>query len=119
HTVPQPIPSDDLGQLRGWQSGASGARGARPQQVGRQVPGGLGRQTGRVGGRHQRPPGAIQPQPAAYSLLASSSASIAACRCSMATWTASARTCSLLLAPALDGTPILDVKPVLDPIAER
>ncbi len=54
----------DLGQARGRVRTVWLARAAGPGQVRDQVPGGLGRQSGRVGGGNHQAPGAVRPPPA-------------------------------------------------------
>ena len=62
--VPDPVDPRDLAQVRRRVNAIGLARAAGPGQVGDQVPGGLARQGGRVGGSHHQPPGAVRTPPA-------------------------------------------------------
>src|SRR6266576_1676723 len=62
--VPDAVEPHDLGQVRGGVRAVGLARAAGPGQVGDQVPGGLVRQGGRVGGGHHQAPDAVRPPPA-------------------------------------------------------
>ena len=62
--VPQPVDPRDLGQAHGRPGAILLARAAEPGQVRDEMPGGLVRQGGRVGGYRDQAPGAVRPPPA-------------------------------------------------------